>query len=71
MTSHYGSFTLPETNSGTDSDSDSISMATLHCILITRHVHIAQTLTQIPTLFLHGTGSRVSVRTRFRLQQCK
>ena len=23
MTSHYGSFILPETNSGTDSDSDS------------------------------------------------
>ena len=40
---YYGSFTLAETDSGTDSDSDSKPL------YYAEHVHIAQTQTGIPT----------------------
>ena len=45
---HSGSFTLPDSVTNTNSDSDSNPMATLCC---TEHVHIAQTQTLIPTSY--------------------
>ena len=46
----YGSFTLMETNPGMDSDSDSKLDG---FIVLYRTFHIAQTWTQIPTLYFY------------------
>ena len=65
----YGSFTLTETNSGTDSDR--FQTRWLH-LYYAKHVHIAQTQTQIHTpYFCVGQESKSRVCTRICLQQCK